>query len=102
MAIEKLIRDGLVAVLYSPGYGAGWSTWCSEHAYAMCVDRELAEAVEAGDTAKAAEIAERKYSAYTGGASSLRIEWVPEGTAFKIEEYDGSESIRFSGEMMCA
>jgi len=26
MAVEKLIRDGKVAVLYSPGYGAGWST----------------------------------------------------------------------------
>lgn len=26
--MEKVIRDGKVAVLYSPGYGAGWSTWC--------------------------------------------------------------------------
>ena len=23
--MEKVIRDGKVAVLYSPGYGAGWS-----------------------------------------------------------------------------
>ena len=27
--MEKVIRDDKVAVLYSPGYGAGWSTWCS-------------------------------------------------------------------------
>lgn len=25
--MEKVIRDGKVAVLYSPGYGAGWTTW---------------------------------------------------------------------------
>ena len=25
--IEKVVRDGKVAVLVSPGYGAGWSTW---------------------------------------------------------------------------
>ena len=25
--VNKLIRDGKVAVLYSPNYGAGWFTW---------------------------------------------------------------------------
>lgn len=25
--MEKVIRDGKVAVLYSEGFGAGWSTW---------------------------------------------------------------------------
>ena len=25
--MDKVIRDGKVAVLYSPGFGAGWSTW---------------------------------------------------------------------------
>jgi len=25
--MTKYIRDGKVAVLYSPGFGAGWSTW---------------------------------------------------------------------------
>jgi acetyl-CoA acetyltransferase len=27
--MEKVIRDGKVAILYSPGFGAGWSTWNS-------------------------------------------------------------------------
>ena len=26
----KLVRDGMVAVLYSPGFGAGWYTWNQE------------------------------------------------------------------------
>ena len=25
--MNKVIENGFVAVLYSPGYGAGWSTW---------------------------------------------------------------------------
>lgn len=25
--MEKVINNGEVAVLYSPGYGAGWYTW---------------------------------------------------------------------------
>ena len=25
--MNKLIRDGMVAVLYSPDYGSGWYTW---------------------------------------------------------------------------
>ena len=29
---EKYIKDGKVAVAYSPGYGAGWSTWESNNA----------------------------------------------------------------------
>lgn len=29
--MEKVIRDGHVAVLYSPGYGAGWFTWNENH-----------------------------------------------------------------------
>ena len=31
---ERVVRDGRVAVLVSPGFGAGWSTWA---------DRELRE-----------------------------------------------------------
>lgn len=31
---------------------------------------------------------------YAGGACDLEIEWLPEGTSFTVEEYDGSESLR--------
>ena len=52
-----------VGVLYSPGFGAGWSTW-NENCYA-----------------------------YYGGARDLRLTFVSKGTAFRINEYDGGESI---------
>jgi hypothetical protein len=36
---------------------------------------------------------------YTGGMDSLEIAWLPEGTLFRINEYDGSESIEVKEEM---
>lgn len=29
--MDKVIKDGKVAVLYSPGFGAGWFTWNNHH-----------------------------------------------------------------------
>jgi hypothetical protein len=75
IAYEKLKRDGKVAVMYSPGFGAGWSTW-NDHE-GLVFDREIAEAVLAGDKNSAAKIAERKYpDAYLGGLCDLEVAWV--------------------------
>ena len=94
--MEKIIRDGLVAVLYSPGFGAGWSTWNSQ--FTHCIfDPEIVRMVENEDDPYQIEsFAESKYGEefYGGGANDLRIAWVPEGSEFIINEYDGSESIR--------
>jgi len=96
---KKLVRNGRVAVLYSPGFGAGWSTWAdAEHREAMCFEAELVQAVLDGDNNKAAAIAKRKYKAYTGGSDDLRVEWLPVGAQFEVEEYNGSESIHVIGD----
>ena len=34
---------------------------------------------------------------YTGGSSTLKVEWVEKGTVFEIREYDGSESLNIIG-----
>lgn len=92
--MQKIERGDKVAVLYSPGFGAGWSTWNREHTETLCFDHEIVNAVLAGDAKKAAEIAEQKCpGVYTGGAYKLKVEWIPKGTIFEITEYDGSESI---------
>lgn len=31
MELQKVIRDSKVAVLYSPGFGAGWYSWNTKH-----------------------------------------------------------------------
>ena len=50
--VNKVIRGGKVAVLYSPGYGAGWSTWGSEHKEILLFHPRLVEAVEKGEHSK--------------------------------------------------
>jgi hypothetical protein len=94
--MEKVIRDGNVAVLYSPGYGAGWYSWNSEHKE-LLFHPKLVEMVEAGRNAEITDNWLKENLGpdfYAGGAKDLRIAWLPEGTAFEINEYDGSESIR--------
>ena len=99
--MEKLVRDGKVAVLYSPGFGAGWYTWNhGDYGYELVFDPVLAAYVDEGkmDEAKT-YVAMRFPEAYDGGLEDLAVEWVPVGTAFRIREYDGSESIEVKEEM---
>lgn len=96
--MNKIEREGKVAVLYSPGFGAGWSTWEQKYREVLCMDADIVQAVLDGDLTKAAQIAEEKCpDIYTGGARQLKVEWVPKGSEFEIEEYDGSETIHIIG-----
>lgn len=92
----KVIRDGNVAVLISTGFGAGWYTWNSEHKEIL-FHPKLVEMVEAGRNAEITDEWVKEnlgIDIYTGGAHGLRIHWVPEGTAFHVDEYDGAESLK--------
>lgn len=96
---EKYIKDGKVAVLYSPGFGAGWGTWNKDIGEAIVFDKEIVQAVLDGNRTLAAEITMRKHpGVYTGGAGDLQVEWLDEGTEFQIDEYDGSEYIILASE----
>jgi hypothetical protein len=92
---ERVIRDGRVAVLVSPGFGAGWSSWADrELRERVLFDPEVVAWVEGGKRGPLPDL-EEKYGDhfYDGGASDLMIEWVPVGVKFRIHEYDGSESL---------
>lgn len=95
--MNKVVRDGLVAVLYSPGYGAGWYTWnigLDFDGLELIFDPGLVSLVEQGDQEKILAYATLKWpDAYLGGLEDLRIQWLPEGTEFRIEENDGSEVV---------
>lgn len=92
---KRFIKDGKVAVLVSPGFGAGWSTWNTSGDESLLFDPEIVQAVLDGDRSKAVEIATRKYpGGYYGGGGDLVVEWVDIGQRFEISEYDGSESLR--------
>ena len=94
--MEKVIRNGQVAVLYSPGFGAGWYSWNSNKE--LLFHPKLVEMVENN---KQEEITEELCKELLNtndyicvlGAKDLQIKWLDEGTVFEIDEYDGSESI---------
>ena len=97
--MNKLIKDGKVAVLYSPSFGAGWYTWNAtmpelifEPAIAKLVDEEKFDELQTYVELKYPEI-------YKGGLMDLEIQWVPVGTEFRINEYDGAESVELKDEI---
>ena len=99
--MEKVIRDDKVAVLYSPGYGAGWSTWCDNDTLieTLLFHPLIVEKVESGHEDEITtewlvqQFGEDFEHVFCGGAGALKIKWLPKGAAFRIDEYDGSETV---------
>lgn len=97
---NRLIQNGKVAVIYSPGFGAGWSTWNTEYnkyGEELIFDPGLADLIINQRSREQIEayVALKWPGVYTGGLERARVEWVAPGTEFKITEYDGSESLQF-------
>jgi hypothetical protein len=92
--MNKVVRDGRVAVIYSPHYGAGWYSWhlipelLFDPAVVAMIETDRYEDIEA-------YCAEHWPNIYIGDPEDLTIAWVEEGREFQIEEYDGSEKLRF-------
>jgi hypothetical protein len=83
-----------VGVLISAGFGAGWSTWgMPEEAL---FDPIIIDFVENDKlfTSEFDEYIENTYNdCYSGGSGGLYVCWIPEGKEFRIDEYDGAESL---------
>jgi len=91
--MEKVVRDGQVAVLVSLGYGAGWYSWHFEEA--LLFDPSIVQWVEQDEREKILAYMELRYpELYAGGVDGLSVKWIPEGARFRIEEYDGAETLR--------
>ena len=91
--MNKLVRDGMVAVLYSPDYGSGWYTWNREQPE-LLFDPGIVQLVEENKWDELKTYVTLKYpNIYDGGMWDLRVAWIPEGSMFRINEYDGDESI---------
>jgi len=87
--MEKIVRDGMVAVAVSGGFGAGWSTWNKIDPR----DARFNQLFLDGKVDEVRRICDEEDLGYVGGARDVEIVWVPEGTQFRIDEYDGSESL---------
>ena len=94
---NKYRKDGTVAVLYSPGYGAGWASSSDNPDIIFdpwIVDVLLTSMLKSEKIEKITAYCALKYpGTYLGGVEDLTIAWLPEGTEFIIEEYDGNEYI---------
>lgn len=97
--MEKVVRDGKVAIVLSAGYGAGWGSWNYGVHEVIMFHPKIVQMVEDGREMDITEewlekeLGLEGVCLYTGGREGLYIEWVPEGTRFRIDEYDGAERI---------
>lgn len=92
--MEKVIHEGLVAVLYSPEYGSGWLT--CHGILELVFDPKVVQMVETQQSAETIlSYCKTNYgkACYYGGYRNLEITWIPLGTRFRIEEYDGWETV---------
>jgi len=96
--MNKLIRNGQVAVLVSPEYGAGWYSW--HRIEELLYDPSIVQWLESEELDKIANYLTLKYpNEYFGGLDELTVQWIDEGTEFRIAEYDGSEWIELKDEL---
>ena len=98
--MNKVIRDGMVAVLISPRYGAGWYSW--HGIQELLFDPVVVDMLEKNiDRDEIEKYCEKTYGEdeYYGGITGLQIVWIPEGREFMIHEYDGSETLRYKDEI---
>lgn len=90
--MQKKIENGLVAVLYSPGFGAGWYSWHGIRE--LLFDPQVVDMVLDKTTPKTIEhYCDRVYGENASyiGADNLKVVWIPQGYQFIIDEYDGNE-----------
>ena len=93
--MEKYIKEGNVAVLVSPGYGAGWSTWVREAVDESMFDVTLVKHFLGeevlSDVQLESYLTDKYPNSYTNGVHDCVVKWVPVGSRFVIDEYDGYE-----------
>ena len=99
--MEKMVKDGMVAVIISPGFGAGWSTWNNvEYGNELVFDPMIVDMVLNNKKDEfSTYIAMRYPDLYNTGFDELAVQWVPVGTIFRVHEYDGNESIEVQDKM---
>lgn len=88
--MEKIVRDGKVAVAVSVKHGAGWSTWNKIDP----TDARFNQLFLDGKVDEVVRICDKEELGCALGAEDVIIFWIEEGTKFVITEYDGYESLQ--------
>lgn len=98
--MDKRFNDkGEVAVIISPGFGAGWYSWNKD--FPDCLfDPDIVQMILDGDDKyKIQQSAEEKWPDGYWSADKLKVRWIKPGKSVRISEYDGSESIEVADEV---
>jgi len=100
VSVEKFVRDGKVAVIYSNDHGAGWYSWHGIESLLYdpyIVEQLLSVHDRASD--EQAQTVIQKYCFENHQLAdhypfdNLTIAWVSPGEKFRISEYDGLETV---------
>lgn len=87
--MNKLVRDGKVAVVHSRRYGVPFAYYIG----ALCMDGDIALAVEIKAPNFSALLEAKGINAEYIDINDLKVSWVDEGEQFIIREHDGCEWI---------
>lgn len=98
MTVKRYINEnGEVGVVISEHGGWGWShseVQNNEYCEILCMDYDIVQAVLDGDVDKIVTLAREKCGGWvdTMGADGLVVEWIPKGSRFYINCFDGNET----------
>jgi hypothetical protein len=88
--------DGKTAILISPDWGGGWSSWADpEEREYLLFSPELIKVFNDGGVDAVEEFLTNKGIDCPCGLRDLTIQWVDAGREFRIYEYDGSERVEY-------
>jgi hypothetical protein len=92
--MERVIKDGKVAVVISVNYGCGWSTYCSKQcAEILAFHPKIVDMVLNNQIITEEWMKDNFGISIFGSYDDLIVRWIPVGTKFRITEYDGAEGI---------
>ncbi len=100
---NKVVHDDKIAILISPDYGLGWSTLCriKESKEKMIFDTDIISILlsDSINLNILKILIQKKYpNIYVYDIEQLTVKWIPKGSIFIIDEYDGYESIKYYNE----
>ena len=99
MVERRRNEQGQVAVLVSPGFGSGWYTW--HYVPELLWDAQVVDMVlAAASSDDIVAYCRRTYGDdhWFRGAGDLVVEWVEPGRPFRIDEYDGAETLVYQNQ----
>ena len=98
--MNKVVRDGKVAVVHTNDHGAGWYSWNQIEEFLF--DPTLVKMIEDKCDIEAITLY-LSYQPWVGNGfincENLTVSYVPQGLEFVVLEYDGLESIVVKNEI---